>query len=376
MSWTDFPLTHGVLKAGPESGLHFSGQCHVRQGGEVLLDEAFGTSVEAASPAGPESTFLWMSSGKPVTAIAIALLVQKGACRWDSKVGAFIPEFANRGKEQITLGHILSQSAALRNADAVDAPTREEILEKIYGLPLEAGQQPGSHAGYHVGGTWLVLGEVVRRITGNVLEDFLHEAIFQPLGMTGTSLGTPQATLPENFIPMFDTSREPVRVHPVYGTDRAVHMPRPGRNLMGPIRELARFYSYLRDALKGDPSFLDPDLVREMIRPQRPPGQRDRTFGHPADFGYGFYLHPDKYGKGKSSYGYGQYASETSFGHSGAQSSCGFYDPEEDLIVTWVVDGMPGEPKHQRRARAINEAIYRDLELQPGLIRFLVGVCG
>lgn len=365
MSVTKFTETCRTLQSGIENGLHFSGQCHIQWKGDVLFDEAFGTSRDSRSPSSPNSTYLWMSSGKPVTALAIALLVQNGQCQWDSTVGEFIPEFANRGKERITLGHILSQSAALRNADPVDAPTREEILEKIYELPLEPGQQPGAHAGYHVGGTWLILGEVVRRLTGQLVETFLKERIFEPLGMANTSLGTPEVKLPENFIPLLDTSQEPVRIHPVYGTDRAVHMPRPGRNLMGPIRELARFYRELRNGLQGKSSFFEPGLLRKMIQPQRPPGQIDRTFGHPADFGYGFYLHPDKYGKGKSSYGYGQYASETSFGHSGAQSSCGFYDPEKDLIVTWVLDGMPGEPKHQRRARAINEAIYRDLNPLP-----------
>jgi len=151
-------------------------------------------------------------------------------------------------------------------------------------------------------------------------------------------------------------------VHPLYGTGVAANMPRPGRNVRGPISELARFYATLRAVLRGESDFLPLEILQEMIVPQRPEGMRDLTFGHPADFGYGFYLNPDKYGKGKSSYGYGQYASETSFGHSGAQSSCGFYDPGADVIVTWVMNGMPGELRHQRRARAINEAVYQDLK--------------
>ncbi|HBL43542.1 MAG TPA: serine hydrolase, partial [Planctomycetaceae bacterium] len=52
-----------------------------------------------------------------------------------------------------------------------------------------------------------------------------------------------------------------------------------------------------------------------------------------------------------------------SFGHGGSQSSIAFADPERELVVAVVANGRPGEPRHQRRAREINEAIYEDLRL-------------
>ncbi len=358
-----FPKTQALLTEGIKNGWHTGGQLVVIHRGQLCANEAFGSAGPGGEHCRPEHVFLWMSSGKPVTAIAIAQLVQLGLLSYETRVAEIIPEFdgGGGGKEAITVGHILSQSAALRGADLIDGPTREAILEQIYQLSLDAGQTPGQHAGYHVGGTWLVLGEIIHRLTGSLAEAYLQEHIFAPLGMEHSSLGTPDGDWPDHFVTMFDTSRQPVQVHPVYGSETAIHMPRPGRNLMGPIRELAKFYETMRAVLRGESDFLRAETLEEMVVPQRPVGMRDLTFGHPADFGYGFYLHPDKYGKGKSSYGYGQYASESSFGHSGAQSSCGFYDPGADVIVCWVVDGMPGEPKHQRRARAINEAIYQDL---------------
>jgi CubicO group peptidase (beta-lactamase class C family) len=362
MKDTVFTQTQLLFKEGIEKGLHSGGQLVVIHHGMLCVNEAFGTAGPGGEHVTTDHVYLWMSAGKPVTAIAVAQLIERGLLTYQTRVGEIIPEFANGGKEAITVGHILSQSAALRGADLIDGATREVILEQIYQLPLDAGQLPGAHAGYHVGGTWLVLGEIIRRLTLTPLEQYLQEKIFFPLGMHHSSLGTPDGEWPQQFITMFDTSREPVQVHPVYGSEQAIHMPRPGRNLMGPIRELAHFYEALRRVLRGELDFLRVETLEEMVVPQRSPGMRDLTFGHPADFGYGFYLHPDKYGKGKSSYGYGQYASESSFGHSGAQSSCAFYDPGADVIVAWVVDGMPGEPKHQRRARAINEAVYQDMK--------------
>ena len=62
-----------------------------------------------------------------------------------------------------------------------------------------------------------------------------------------------------------------------------------------------------------------------------------------------------------SPYGYGPLCSEGTFGHSGAQSSCAFADPAHDLVVVWICNGLPGELRHQERARAINQAVYQDI---------------
>ncbi|MEM6823291.1 MAG: serine hydrolase domain-containing protein, partial [Verrucomicrobiota bacterium] len=296
----------------------------------------------------------------------VALLVEAGRLDWDTRVAEVIPEFGNRGKEVITLRHILSHSAALRQADRVEAPSREAILEMIYDLSLDEGQTPGLHAGYHAGGTWFVLGEVIKRVSGDPVEVFLASNVFEPLGMKGATLGLSAGGLPESFVPMWDTFKRDAdqkRIHPIFGTEAGLRMPRPGRSMIGPIRDLARFYEEMRRILLEQSDFISKKTLDEMMVPQRVKGKVDLTFGHPADFGLGFYLHPEKYKVGKVSYGYGRLASEMSFGHSGAQSSCAFFDPPNDLVVAWVCDGMPGELRHQRRARAINEAIYTDLGL-------------
>jgi CubicO group peptidase (beta-lactamase class C family) len=94
-------------------------------------------------------------------------------------------------------------------------------------------------------------------------------------------------------------------------------------------------------------------------------GVFDDTFRHPLDWGFGFHIDSNRYGKETTPYGYGRFCSDTTFGHSGSQSSCAFADPENDLVVAWVCNGMPGEIRHQRRARELNSAIYQDLGLGP-----------
>ncbi|MGH7178101.1 MAG: serine hydrolase, partial [Tepidisphaeraceae bacterium] len=116
------------------------------------------------------------------------------------------------------------------------------------------------------------------------------------------------------------------------------------------------------EAEPGEGELLKPMTVLDLVSPQRV-GMFDHTFKHKLDIGLGFILNSIQYGADTVPYGYGRHANPRTFGHSGAQSSCAFCDPDHQLVVAWVCNGMPGDAAHQRRQREINEAIYEDLGL-------------
>ena len=62
-------------------------------------------------------------------------------------------------------------------------------------------------------------------------------------------------------------------------------------------------------------------------------------------------------------YSFGPGCGEESFGHNGNQSSAAYVDPENELVVCFAFNGLPGEEKHQVRLQALNEAIYKDLDI-------------
>ena len=134
--------------------------------------------------------------------------------------------------------------------------------------------------------------------------------------------------------------------------------------MRGPIRELGRFYEML---LRGGKTvdgrvILQPETIRAMTSRQREE-KFDVTFQHMVDFGLGVIINSNRYGADTVPYGFGKYAGENSFGHGGAQSSIGFADPEYNLVVTAVANGLPGEEIHNQRFRELNSAIYEDLGL-------------
>ena len=349
------------MESGRRDGLHSGAQLCVSRAGEVLLDEAFGTAREGVAMR-RDSLLLWFSAGKPITAVAIGQLVERGLLPWETRVAEVIPEFARQRKESVTLRHLLTHTAGLRDADAIDfkLPWDEQIA-RICELPLEPDWIPGERAGYHTSGSWQLLGEIVRRVSGKPVEVFARENIFLPLGMNDSWLALPEEV----------ANRDAGRIAFVEDTSGATPQPkdewnnadglsrcRPGGSARGPVRELARFYEAL---LHEGENMLRPDTVRTMTSRQRT-GMFDETFQFKMDGGLGFILNSN-HGGFQMPYGYGRHAAPETFGHSGHQSSCAFADPQRQLVVAWACNGLPGERRHQQRQRAINNAIYEDLGL-------------
>ena len=182
------PKTCAIIKAGLAEGQHLGAQLYVAQHGRVVADEAFG-QARAGVAMQRDSAMLWFSAGKPVTAVAVGQLVERGRINWDTRVGEIIPEFSVAGKEGITVRHLLTHTAGLRNADRVEAVLSwEERTAQICALPSEPDWPPGARAGYHVQGSWHLLGEVVRRVSGQAVEVFVQENIFGPLALRRSSL--------------------------------------------------------------------------------------------------------------------------------------------------------------------------------------------
>jgi len=358
------PRTLDVLSKSHEARLQAGVQLYVSLGGAVVADIALGE----ARPGGamqPDTVTVWFSAGKPLTAVALARLVERGLAEVDDRVTRFVPEFGQGGKESLTLSHLLTHTGGFRDADKISGELPwDETIAQICATPLEAGWIPGTQAAYQLFSSWFILAEIIRRLDGRAFDRFLREEVCLPAGMPDSWIGIP----PEQFRAygervglMYLSGRSGLRPHPPFNGEAACAACRPGSNARGPVRELGRFYEALLN-LPGRPSLLQPETVRQFTARHRV-GLYDQTFRHVLDFGLGFILHSNRYGAETVPYSYGPHATEAAFGHSGSQSSCAFADPEHQLVVAWLCNGLPGEAPHQRRANDINRAIYEDLGL-------------
>ena len=313
-----------------------------------------------------DSINLWWSSVKPVAALAVAKLKERGKVAYDDPVAKHIREFAHNEKNFITIRQLLTHTAGIRPWPIgleLNAPW-DQIIAKLCAMKIEPRWEPGDKAGYHGRTAWFLLAEIVRRIDGRTYDTFAREEIFEPLGMNDSWLSVPRE-MHERYIKasrlsvMCETDKPDAPCDLPSAEDCALL--HPGGSGRGPIRELGRFYEMLRNrGATGETRVLNPGTVVELIKPHRV-GMVDQTFKYQMDWGLGLILNTQR--DPMMPYGYGKHASRNAFGHSGSKSSCAFCDPDQGLVVAWVCNGMPEESKHQGRQRAINEAIYEDLNL-------------
>jgi len=354
--------TRKVLNEGISAGLHLGGQIYASEHGEPVFEEAFG-EARPDERMTTDHLMPWMSSSKPVAAVAIAQLWERARLALDDRVADHIPEFGTRGKEVITIRHLLTHTGGIRMLD-VGWPrsTWEEIIAKICSARLEPRWVPGKTAGYHRTASWFILGEIIRRTDGRSFDRYVREEIFEPLGMRDSWIGMPVGTFEDygkRLAPLFDTQPdEPVLL--TWSSEKRVTRCSPGANGWGSARESGRFYEMLlRGGTWEGTQILLPQTVEALTARHRS-GLFDKTFRQTLDWGLGFVINTADEG-GKVRYGHWPRASARAFGHSGYRSSTAFADPERQLAVVIFLNGTPDEASHLHRMRAITTAIYDDL---------------
>jgi CubicO group peptidase (beta-lactamase class C family) len=359
------PRTVEAIEKGIDQGWHPGAQVCIWHDGVVVANGAVGIAA-AGVPMQPDSINLWFSAGKPIAAVALGILKDRGLIDFDAPVGNYWPEFARNGKEGITLRQVLTHTGGFRTAEIADRlTTHEEVLAAIAAAPLEPDWVPGEKAAYHATSGWHVLGEFVRRVSGVSYDEFTRREIFEPLGMVSSTFAiTPSrnASLGGSVAVMHLAKDGRLEPHPSFSLEKRGAFVRPGSGLLSTASDMTRLYRTLLDMGETDGvRVLNPGTAMEITSPHRV-GMKDHTFGHVMDWGLGVMLDNKVHGPA-AAYGYGRYASPRTFGHGGRESSTAFADPEHRLVVALVFNGIPGEPKHDRRLRMVTGAIYEDLGL-------------
>ena len=161
--------------------------------GELVVDLWGGRRTEG-EPWQQDTLAMCFSTTKGVVSTAVHVLADRGQIDYDAPVAAYWPEFAQRGKEHVTVRHVLTHSAGLhRMRTLVDSAQRMLDWEYMIGAleRAEPAYEPGTKHGYH-GLTygWLA-GELIRRVSGRPVAQFISEELASPLGLDGLYVGCP-----------------------------------------------------------------------------------------------------------------------------------------------------------------------------------------
>jgi CubicO group peptidase (beta-lactamase class C family) len=168
-----------------ESGEDLGASVALNIDGEMVVDLWGGWADEARTVPWTENTITNVfSTTKAMTSLAALVLVDRGELDLDATVARYWPEFAANGKAGIKVRHLLSHTSGVSGWDQPIA--LEDLYDWDKSTALLAAQapwwEPGTASGYHVLNYGHLIGEVIRRITGQRLGEFLAAEVAGPLG--------------------------------------------------------------------------------------------------------------------------------------------------------------------------------------------------
>jgi CubicO group peptidase (beta-lactamase class C family) len=181
----EFSQVKEVLAENVKSGAELGACVCVNINGRNVVDIWSGYIDNDATKEWQEDTILnvW-SCSKTVTNLAVLIAHDRGLLDVHEKVSKYWPEFAQNGKEGVLVKHILSHSTGVAGwrpgitmEEACDVPTATAKLAK-----QEPWWEPGTASGYHALNQGHLAGELIRRVTGKSLKQFIAEEIAGPLG--------------------------------------------------------------------------------------------------------------------------------------------------------------------------------------------------
>ena len=322
------------------------------------------------------------SVGKAISAVCLLRLVEAGRVDLDAPVARYWPEFAQAGKGQVPVRYLLTHQVGLPAVARVLPP--EAWCDWTLMTEALAAQaswwEPGTGHGYHVNTQGFLIGEVVRRVTGQALGGYFREHLAGPAGIDWHwGLGPEHDARCADFIPPPPSLEQEARVRALDAGPgglsglplmrfnaywnppglsgikivntrawRAAEV--PSTNGHGTARAIARLYSALAtDGRLDGVHVLAPETVARAIAEQV--NGPDIVLERPTRYGLGFQLTMPERRLGPG---------PRAFGHFGAGGSLGFADPDARVAFGYAMNqGRPGW--QHRHVRQLVDLVYAAL---------------
>ena len=306
-------------------------QLCVLRHGQVVLDRQ--------NRCTPKALFFLLSASKPFIAVQVHLLAERGTLSLDDPVAAYWPEYARNGKDKITIRHVLTHRAGVPFASGSefgDALTMTRWDRAVRQAQDARPRWPaGQEVAYHPMTYGFILGEVIRRVTGQHVAGQIAADLLNPLGLRDTHLGIPDSAW-DRRMPV--TARSPYdRAQAwVFNRRRVRQAVIPATGISTTAHDLARFYQMLLNGGHLDGArILSPGTVAEATRVSSE-GAADRVLGRPVRRAHGFTL-----AQPGQQTPMGRLASAQTFGHAGSGSICNAWaDPASGIVFTYLTNRL------------------------------------
>lgn len=363
-------LTHEVTEIlrqyiddGIESGL----QLCVYHRGQRVVDVSVGTRNPAGDPLTPDTLIFGWSMTKGITALAIHQLAERGLIHYDDRVSRYWPEFATHGKEHISIRQILNHTSGMQSMPIV---ATEELCDwqamcaHFEAMPPQT--HPGEVGAYHALSYGWLLGEILFRVDGRRIGQYVQDEICTPLAINDLYIGVPPHRHAESAMLDYDDAIAVLQAHHV-GNQVIADAPQvfanrrdireaaiPGANIMASARALARVYAALTGSGVDGIRLLSSRRVDMLRSVQR--SVVDATTNFKMVLGLGFQL-PDYDTPSPMSQRSGV------FGHGGWGGSISFADPDYELAFSLTKTRMVTATEPLPVGIVVGDCVRRHLQI-------------
>jgi len=285
----------------------------VIQDGRFVYKKSFGmANLDYDIPITADSKFHICSIAKQFTAACIVLLKMDGKLEIDDDVRKYIPELPDYGKT-ITIRHLLYHTSGLRDFLQLLLDTGfsfDSYFNNDDGLKIVIKQKsldfaPGEKHSYSNTG-YLLLAEIIKRISGKTIREFADERIFKPLGMHDSYFNDDCKAVVKNKVTPYDVSGE--KIHFFLHNDEEVG----AGNVYSTINDFLKWDANFYDPQVGGQDFLDLMLTKGYLNNQEV-----------LDYGFGLY---HSFYKNKLTIGH-------TGGYTGALTNCVRFPDQKTTII-------------------------------------------
>jgi CubicO group peptidase (beta-lactamase class C family) len=378
----EFETVREVFVENFEKRNELGAACCIYYKGEKVVDLWGGIRNEATGEPWEEDTMVLVwSTTKGLSALTMALAHSRGLFDYDEPISKYWPEFAQNGKDKITIRQLMAHQAGLF---AFDELGNKEIIADLDRLAEVLARQkpayePGTRHAYHALTLGFYQSELLRRVDskGRSIGQFFQEEIATPLGLDfyirlpedipNSRLATLRSakfgfsamrSVPVSFIFSTMNPRSAIR-RALVGTQFCLDENRiytrnyevPSGGGVGTARAIAHAYSVF--ATGGKELGLREKTLHELTAPPIAPlnGIRDGALKMDAYYSLGFIrpLSTDPFG------------SPSSFGMPGTGGSFGFADPEAKIGYGYVLNGLGTSFPTDPRNDALRAAMYQSI---------------
>lgn len=322
--------------------------------GQVVLDEAFDCS--------PDSLFFLFSASKPVVALTVHMLAERGTLTLDEPVARYWPAFAQHGKDAITIRQVLQHRSGLPVARSF---VRDALVMTHWDASVCALEQarptypPGEVPAYHVLSYGFLLGELVRRVTGAAVQDFIAAELLAPLGLCDTYLGLPSDQW-SRHVPVRGHGGAELATQLVINRRATRQAVIPAASLSATARDLARLYQALLNGGEMDGvRVVSAETIQGATTPSSD-GEVDRYLKLPVRWSEAFQLGGERRAPGRIGGGpgpMGALACRNTFGHNGSYVCLGWADPERQIAFGYVTARLVNRRLGAAHMAAVSDAV-------------------